>query len=79
MTLAMVICRRAKACPSRGNGITIEVLDTMNAPASISVRITVESSDVPAVPGLNRALIALLTIVTVATASFGLGPNKKRA
>lgn len=62
-----------------GNGITIEVLDTMNAPASISVRVTVESSDVPAVPGLNRALIALLTIVTVATASFGLGPNKKRA
>ena len=60
-----------------GNGITLEVLSTANAPTSISVRITVESSGTPAVPALHPALLGLLAIAGVVAVGSGLSSKER--
>jgi len=60
-----------------GNGITLEVLSTANAPTSISVRITIDSAGTPEVPALHPALLGLLAIAGVAAAGLGLNAKAR--
>jgi hypothetical protein len=48
-----------------GNGITIEVLDTTNAPDSITLQITVVGGTPPPVPMMPPVMIALLASLSM--------------
>jgi len=48
-----------------GNGITLEVLDTTNAPDSITVQIAIESAPPTAVPGMRAPWLIVLVAFTV--------------